>query len=54
MKELNMTHNPFARPQTPADILALLRELRAEAANLQAAFDRIGKQCAADVVAHAA
>lgn len=54
MKELKFAPNPFARPQTPADILALLREIRSEADNLQAAFDRIGKECAADVAEQAA
>lgn len=49
MKELKFDIYAMAKPRTPKDILALLREIRAELASLQGHFDAAGKACSADL-----
>ena len=46
MKELNnFDPRAFIEPKSRADLLALLREFRAEAARLQAHLDKVTEDC---------
>lgn len=47
--ELKFDIYAMTRPKSPEDILALLREFRAEVANLQAHWDALDARCEADL-----
>lgn len=49
MKELKFDIYAMAKPKTPADILALLREFHAEAQTLLKHLEELGRACQNEV-----
>lgn len=49
MKDLKFNIYGMARPTTPAELLALMKEFNAEAQNLQQTLEAIGDACKAGV-----